>query len=219
MVEKTFPHDELSDDPTHGETVIAENVSFENFLEFFAEQHTEWLIGKVITVVSNNTQHNVILLFLSSLLNLFLGIRSVGRVLLAGVPMHIADDRPAREPDLLVVLNENTHRIKATYVEGPADIVVEIVSPESTDRDRGTKLSEYEAAEVPEYWLIDPLRTEANVYRLGDDGRYHPLPRDSEGRLASQVLPGFALHPDLLWREELPTGNELVELVQHIAGR
>ena len=218
MAEKIFPHDELSDDPIYAETVLADNVSFENFLKFFGNHHAEWLVGKVISVVTNNTKHNVILLFLGSLFNLFLGMRSLGRILLAGVPMHVADDRPAREPDLLIILNENVHRIKETYIEGPADIVVEVVSPESTDRDRGKKLSEYEAAGVPEYWLIDPLRTEANVYGLGEDGRYHPLPKDAEGRLVSRILPGFALHPDLLWREQPPTGSELIELVQRMAG-
>ncbi len=216
MVEKTLPHEARSDDTTYGETVLAENVSFENFLKFFGNHHAEWLVGKVISVVTNNTRHNAILGLLYNLLSLFLGYKHLGRVLLAGVPMKVADRKPAREPDLLIVLNENVHRIKETYLDGPADVVVEIVSPESTHRDRGAKLSEYEAAGVPEYWLLDPLRTEANVYALGDDGRYHPLSKDSEGRLVSQVLPGFALHPDLLWREEPPTGAELVALVQQM---
>jgi Uma2 family endonuclease len=218
MVEKTLPHSAISDDPAYGETVIAENVTFENFLKFFGEQHMEWLLGKVISVVSNNTHHNAILGFLYNIISLFLGYKHLGRVLLAGVPMKIADEKPAREPDLLIVLNENVHRIKETYLDGPADIVVEVVSPESTDRDRGIKLSEYEAAGVPEYWLLDPLRTEANVYALGDDARYHPLSKDSEGRLVSNVLPGFALHPDLLWREP-PTGAQLVTLVEEMVSK
>jgi Uma2 family endonuclease len=215
MIEKIFPHDETANDPAYNETVIAENVTFENFLKFFAEQHTEWLMGKVISVGTNNTRHQTILVLLT-ILNTFLSAKSLGRLLLAGVPMKISDTQPAREPDLLVVLNKNTSRIKETYLEGPADLVVEIVSPESTNRDRGIKLVEYEAARIPEYWLVDPLRTEANVYALGSDGRYHPLPKDAEGRLTSQILPGFALHPDLLWREQPPAGAELVALVQQM---
>jgi Uma2 family endonuclease len=216
MVEKTFPREDFTDDPAYGEIVLADNVTFENFLKFFGNHHAEWLVGKVISVVTNNTQHNAILGLLHNLFSLFLGYKHRGRVLLAGVPMKVAVDKPAREPDLLIVFNENANRIKETYLEGPADIVVEIVSPESTDRDRGAKLAEYEAAGVPEYWLLDPLRTESNVYTLGEDGRYHPLPKDSEGRLVSKMLPGFALHPDLLWREESPTGAELVALVQQM---
>jgi len=216
MVEK-FAERQAMRDPAAGETVIADGVSFENFLKYFAERHTEWLTGKVISVVSNNTRHQMIQMFLATLVNLFLGIKSLGQVLSAGVSMYVGDDRPAREPDLLIILNEHRSRIQPTYLDGPADIVVEIVSPESTVRDRGDKLAEYEAAGVPEYWLFDPLRIEAFMYVLGDDGHYHPQPTDSEGRLVSKVLPGFRLHPALLWRDEPPTGAELIDLVQQMA--
>ena len=213
MVEKFVEHEDMLD-PAEDETIIAEGVSFDNFLKYFGEQHTEWLGGKVISVVSNNTQHQMILSFLLTVLKLYLSFKSLGKVLLAGVPMRIAADRPVREPDLLVLLNEHLSRIQPTFVDGPADIVVEIVSPESNDRDRGKKLREYEAAGVPEYWLFDPQRTEAVIYALGADGHYHPLPVDADGQLHSTVLPGFRLQAALLWRDELPDGAELIQLVQ-----
>jgi Uma2 family endonuclease len=212
MVDRIYPPHEMSD-PAHGEIVVAEGVSFENFLKYFGEQHAEWLVGKVI-IVSNNVQHQAILLFLSNLIDFFLGFKPLGRLLLAGVPMKIWDDRPAREPDLIFVATEHLNRIKPTYLDGAADMVVEIVSPESTARDRGVKLVEYEAAGIPEYWLLDPLHTEAVVYVLGKDGLYHPNSRDAEGRLVSVVLPGLTLHPDVLWGETFPQGMELVALVQ-----
>jgi Uma2 family endonuclease len=217
MVEKFVEHEEMLD-PAEDENIIAEGVSFDNFLKYFGEQHTEWLGGKVISVVSNNTQHQMILGFLYKVLSLFLSLRSLGRILLAGVPMRIAADLPVREPDLLIILNEHVARIQATFIDGPADIVVEIVSPESNDRDRGKKLREYEAAGVPEYWLFDPQRTEAVIYHLGENGHYHPLPVDGDGNLRSNVLPGFRLQASLLWREELPDGAELIQLVQAMVG-
>jgi Uma2 family endonuclease len=42
-------------------------------------------------------------------------------------------------------------------MDGAADIVIELVSPESVHRDYGEKLYEYEQAGVPGYWIIDPL--------------------------------------------------------------
>jgi Uma2 family endonuclease len=217
MVEKFVDHENMLD-PAEDETIIAEGVSFDNFLKYFGEQHTEWLGGKVISVVSNNTQHQMILGFLFTVLSLFLSLRSLGRILLAGVPMRIAADRPVREPDLLILLNDHLTRIQPTFIDGPADIVVEIVSPESNDRDRGKKLREYEAAGVPEYWLFDPQRTEAVIYHLGEDGHYHPLPADANGHLQSKVLPGFKLDAALLWSDELPDGAELIHLVQAMVG-
>jgi len=204
-------------DPAEGETVIAENVSFEHFLKFFGEHHTEWLQGKVISVVSNNTQHQRLLGFLYKLLSLFLDFRPLGEVLLAGIPMKVGD-QPAREPDLIFLLKANATRVKDTYIDGPADIAVEIISPESTERDRGKKFNEYEAAGVQEYWLFDPARQDCSIYALGQDGKYRRLPTDAEGRITSHLLPGFALHPDLLWREEPPNGAELIALVQGMVG-
>ena len=50
--------------------------------------------------------------------------------------------------------SERLDRVHRTYLDGPADLVVEIVSPESAGRDRGEKYYEYEAAGIPEYWLL-----------------------------------------------------------------
>jgi Uma2 family endonuclease len=208
--------DLFTDDPARNETVVAEGVSFENFLEFFAEKRAEWLMGKVILIVTNNTLHQRIQMFLGTLVNLFLGYKSLGQILSAGVSMYISDDQPARQPDLLVILNEHRDRIKTKHIEGPADIAIEIVSPESSKRDRGDKVDEYEAAGVQEYWLFDPLRHDAVIYELGAEGRYHVRPLDSQGRLTSGVLPGFALDPAILWQDEYPAGPDMVALVEQM---
>ncbi len=204
-------------DPFRNETIIAENVPWEEFLTRFSEVHAEWHGGRVIRV-SNNAEHNMLLVVLGTLLNLFLGLKQMGVVLSAGVPMRVREERPHREPDLLVVLNAHRERIKQNYLDGAADLVVEIVSPESDMRDYGDKRVEYEAAGVPEYWLFDPLRRDILVFALGADGRYQRLPRDAQGRVYSVLLPGFAFDPALLWRDELPAGAELIALVQALAG-
>jgi Uma2 family endonuclease len=205
-------------DPAEDETIVAENVSFEEFLVRFSEVHAEWLMGKVIIVVAHNTRHNTIMGFLIFLIQLYLGFKPLGRLLMAGIPMKVNSQQPAREPDILFLTNEHCDRIKTNYVDGIADLVIEVVSPESTERDRGKKLREYETAGVPEYWLIDPLRNEAVLYTLGADGRYHPVAPDAQGRLYSVVLPGLYIIPEWLWRETPPENPELITLVQAMAG-
>lgn len=217
MVDQLNPP-QISDDPARHETAVAEGVSFEDFLKLYSEQHAEWLMGKVILIVSNNVLHQQIQTILITIITLFVGYRGLGRVFSAGFPMYISDDQPAREPDILVVLNENRARIKQNRLEGPADVAVEIVSPESSRRDRGDKLDEYETAGVREYWLFDPLRWEAVIYELGDEGRYHPRSLDEHGRITSAVLAGFALDPALLWDDENLFRINLHELVQGMVG-
>lgn len=196
MVEHIHP------DPTRNETVVAENVSFDDFLILYAEQHAEWLMGKVILIMPNNTPHQRIQMFLGTLINMFLNVAGLGEILSAGTPMHISDNQPAREPDLMVVLLQNRGRIQERWLEGPADIAVEIVSPESTIRDRGDKFIEYQLGGVKEYWLLDPVHQDADFWTLGPDGSYVPRPRDAQGRISSGVLPGFALDPTILWDDE-----------------
>lgn len=211
MTDQTFSQSQSKAQPK----VIAEGVSFEDFVQQYDGQPVEWHAEKVLEIVSNNETHQVLLGFLYTLLNLYLGITKVGKVYLDGYPMFISNDLPAHQPDLLIVLNENLERVQATYLEGAADIVVEIVSPSSEDIDRGEKFIEYEQAGVKEYWLIDPIRDEAFVYVLSADGYYKQRPND--GKLSSTLLDGFELSLDILWDVERPEGLELIQLAQDMA--
>lgn len=196
--------------------VQVQGISFEEFLVKYAGIRAEWSSGKVEVLVTNNTRHNDLVLWLGAVLLLFLARSGLGRVLLAGVPMRfkIEDELRSREPDLMVVLTANLARVTDKYVDGPADFVVEIISPESDSRDRGEKFVEFEAAGVLEYLLIDPLRATATLFQCGPDKRYHPAQPDAQGRIRSAVLPGFALDPAVLWQESLPAGAALIALAE-----
>lgn len=192
--------------------VIHTGLSFADYLREFEGVHAEWLTGQVL-IVTNNVRHQQLLAFLTALLHLYLGFRQVGELLVAGVSMYLSDQQPAREPDLMVVLREHQDRIRPTYLNGAADVVFEIVSPESSERDYGTKYVEYEAAGVTEYWLLDPLRQQAALHRMTGEGYFQRVEPDAGGRLVSTVLSGFALQPEILWQEPLPAGQALIELV------
>lgn len=119
--------------------------------------------------------------------------------------MKTGPDLPGRSPDILFVASENLSRLKKTFLDGPADLVVGIVSPDDPDRDRVEKFGEYEQGGVQEYWLIDLPRRQAEFYALGTDGRYHLLPIDADGIFRSGVLPGLWLRVAWLWQDPKPT--------------
>jgi Uma2 family endonuclease len=96
-------------------------------------------------------------------------------------------------------------RLNKTYYDGAPDVIVEILSPESSTHDRKIKYSEYEAAGVREYWLIDPDHRRADFLRLGAGGRYHPETPDEHGVFRSAAFPGFWLKTDWLWQDPLPS--------------
>ena len=94
--------------------------------------------------------------------------------------------------------------MKEQYFEGAADLVIEIISPESITRDTQDKFEEYEAAGVKEYWIIDPDRRTANFYGYDETGKYRLLPLSTGGRFESRVIEGLWINTDWLWQEELP---------------
>ncbi len=202
------------------ETITSETLSFEEYLRQFSSREgimSEWLGGEVaIYPVTNNLAHQRLLYVLSFLLHYFLSQKQLGQLVFMGLPMKYSESQPAREPDLMVLLNEHADRLRPTYVEGIADVVIEIVSPESVARDRGDKFAEYEKAGVPEYWLLDPIRSEALIYALDAQGTYERIPLDDEERILSRVLPGFAVSQAFLWRPTLPDAVELIAEAQKL---
>lgn len=207
MTDQTYPH-------LQQPVVLEEGLTFDEYFAKYEGQNTEWHAGKVVQKVSNNTQHQFISLFLTTLLTLYLSSVKVGKLLVDGVPMYISDDVPARQPDLMVIFNDKLDNIKPTRFEGPADIVIEIVSPSSGAEDRGVKFLEYESAGVTEYWLIDPIREEADIYALQDGETYKRLPEHPQGHIRSSVLEKFVLESSILWQDDLPAGIEILPLVQ-----
>jgi Uma2 family endonuclease len=132
----------------------------------------------------------------------------LGLVYLAPFKMHLSSRRTGREPDLVFLKAEHAARAHHTYLNGPADLVVEIVSPESVQRDYRTKRAEYEAAGIPEYWIVDPMRHETQFNQLGADGRYRIGTVDVHGIYASPVVAGLRLRVSWLWQRPLPTIKE-----------
>ena len=118
--------------------------------------------------------------------------------------MKFGDKVKGREPDIFFVANENFERLNEKYCDGAADLVVEIISPESVIRDTEDKFEEYEAAGVKEYWIINPNRRTAIFYGYDQNRKYKMLPISPDGNFESLIIEGLWLKVDWLWQEELP---------------
>jgi len=191
-------------------------VSFDAFLEWMDEDtHAELVDGEIVMASPTSVEHQDIRDFLLGIMGLYLVVHPLGKLLSAPFIIRIPSHLNGREPDILFVKSEHLSRLKPTFLDGPADLVVEITSPESYARDRGAKFVEYEASGIPEYWLIDPLRQVAEFYHLDPDGRYRSAALDTDGRYFSGVLDGFWLKPDWLWQRPLP---DISWAAAHIGG-
>jgi hypothetical protein len=109
MAEQSHPRT-FADDPAQHETVVADGVSFENFLGFFADKHAEWLMGKVILIVTNNTRHQMLQGFLYNLISYFLGVKKIGRILMAGVREYWLIDPQRTASDIWELSGDGRYR-------------------------------------------------------------------------------------------------------------
>ena len=192
-------------------TLSPRKLTYEEFLEWDGEnQHVEWVDGEIIPMAPIGDVHQDIGGWLICLLSLHNQAHHLGTIRYEPFQMKTGPDLPGRSPDIFFVAKRNSSRLKKTYMDGPADLVVEIISPGSGSVDRGEKYFEYEEGGVREYWLIDPRRKQAEFYQLGRDKRFHLMPV-TDGVFRSAVMKGVWLEVDWLWQNPLPPAPEIWE--------
>ena len=97
------------------------------------------------------------------------------------------------QPDMLFVSNERRHIFDGHGVTGAPDLVVEVHSESTRQRDLNVKLSVYARNGVREAWMAD-LRAET-VSKYVGDGRTMTLAQVYAANevLTSEVMPGVAI--------------------------
>ncbi len=94
------------------------------------------------------------------------------RVFVAPVDVVLSRDTVV-QPDVVVVCDP-AKTADRQRVQGAPDLVVEVLSPSTSIKDRREKRALYEAHGVPEYLIVDPAERYAEYFRLGADHRYGP---------------------------------------------
>jgi Uma2 family endonuclease len=175
----------------------------------------EWVNGEGIKFVPPDPEHGIASFLAARLLADFVELFDLGVVLHSPLEMRLEMIPSSREPDVLFIARDHLHRIGPTRIEGPVDVAVEFISPDSVRRDRVEKLAEYEAAGIMEYWLFDARRGKerSDFYRLNAQGRYELVPLDADGRYHSVVVPRFWLRPEWLWQIPRPKVRSLLDQI------
>jgi Uma2 family endonuclease len=148
----------------------------------------EYSNGSVEVLPMPTTSHQLIVAFLYGRLLAYSAIAG-GLALFAPLRVRV---RPGgyREPDVVFMTAENLGRCGEPFWDG-ADLVMEVVSDENRRHDLDTKRTEYAAAGIPEYWVVDPQEKRVTVLRF-DGSTYAEHGVFGPGEVAgSALLPGF----------------------------
>jgi Uma2 family endonuclease len=159
----------------------------------------EFINGKTIVHSPASDRHNNARNNLFRLLSAFVIARSLG--LVRDEKALIGMTRNDYEPDLCFWGTAKAATIAPEQLVYPVpDLVCEVLSPSTDDRDRGVKFEDYATHGVGEYWMIDPVMRTVEQYRL-HDGRFELHRLVTGGTIASIVVAGFEIPHESLFDE------------------
>ena len=102
--------------------------------------------------------------------NLYFALRTMleepgyGWVTFAPIGVEFPDTEEGVQPDVLFVEKAREDIIVKEGIRGPPDLIVEIGSPSTAERDRTIKLKLYRRQGVPQYWIVDPETNTIDVW-------------------------------------------------------
>jgi Uma2 family endonuclease len=184
-------------------------MSYEEFLTLPREVHGDWIDGQVVLKGASTDRHQDVLGLLAAAMRCWLEAHHAGRSLL-NFQMRALPKGPGREVEYLCLTHQHyRERVREMFVAGPADVVFEILSNATRERDLQMR-AEYALGGVPEYWLIDPEQKWVEVCRLTSNGTYETACDGSSGVLKSEVFPGLWFRTEWLLEEPSPRIDTLL---------
>ncbi|MDB5389176.1 MAG: hypothetical protein JWM11_4822 [Planctomycetaceae bacterium] len=191
-------------------------MSEDRFVDWTMAQEkvrAEWVNGEVIFMSPVSARHVRLFVWLLTLLDSFSRRRKLGEVFGSEfiTRMQTPSGISRRLPDIMFVTRERRNLILKNHLEGPPDLAVEIVSPESINRDWIEKRAEYETGGVREYWIIDPDAKKFEAFTLSPQGKLVSIYNQPAGAFASIVLPGLQFQIEWLWDENPPDQYDILK--------
>ena len=166
--------------------------ALERFLALPEGTPCQLIAGELVMSPVPNPLHQHIIGHFSMQLLQFVKAACLGQVFIA--PLDVAlDERSIFQPDILFISKEKAFLIGERMIEGPPDLVVEVLSPSSAYHDLRTKFRAYQQAGVQEYWIADPERRSVEVF-ANREGKFQlHQEAEGEGTVQSVLLPEFSV--------------------------
>ena len=178
-------------------------LTYEDFVLFPDDgKRHELIAGEHYVTASPNMRHQQISMNLTLMIGSWLEAHPQGRLFYA--PFDVVFSKfDVVEPDVLYVSNERSNVLSAANVQGAPDLVIEIGSPSTRQRDETIKRRLYERSHVPEYWIVDPDIEVVRVYQRSGDSFARPieLSHETDDVLTTDLLRGLELPLTRIFRE------------------
>ncbi len=158
------------------------------------DQKAEFINGEIIMHSPVKRNHLNVVGNLFTLLRVYVISRDLGQV--DSEKALISLTRNDYEPDICFWGKEKAKFFHENQMQHPApDLIVEVLSKGTVDRDRGIKFKDYAAHGVGEYWIVDPLKETVEKYILDIDTMEYDEPVFIHPKqvIDSNVVDGFVI--------------------------
>ena len=182
-------------------TNVKQKLTFEEYLNYDdgTDNRYEFVDGELILMNPPIGRHSLIIRLISKVFESEIERLALDWLTLTDIGVRTAFSR-SRIPDLSVVTREQIEPYinVSAILETPQILVVEVVSPESVNRDYRYKRSEYAGAGISEYWIIDQAEKKVTVLKLVEGFYEEQVYRHNE-QIVSVTFPDLVITVEQLW--------------------
>ena len=163
----------------------------EDFMSLPEGARAELIEGEIYVSPSPRPWHQIVLLNIATAFRAFVLSGRFGQTFVAPLDVHLPSGDIV-QPDVIFVSNANQSIIQ-DWIRGTPDLLVEVISPGSPERDRIVKRRLYAENGVKEYWIVDPEARSVEVLTVADGAYVSHGYFEGEGAVTSRVLGDLSL--------------------------
>ena len=187
-------------DPLEWENVIPdkENYTIEDYEKLPEGSLYQLINGALVMTPAPIVYHQRISRTLGFKLYAFVEKNALGEVFYAPIDVQFSENN-VYQPDIVFIHRDREEIIGEKRIEGPPDIVIEILSPSTAYMDLREKYEVYEKCGVREYWIADPKIKKVEVFEnINNKFQLNNEARET-GTVSSKFLEGFTVELEIIF--------------------
>jgi Uma2 family endonuclease len=166
--------------------------TYEDYLLLPEDRRYEIIDGDLFMTPAPGTSHQRLIGRLYHYLDDHVRTGKLGEVLMAPCDV-VLSPTDVVQPDLLFVATGRSAIVGEKFITAAPDLVVEVLSPSTEDRDRTVKTKLYARFGVRELWIADPDTKRIEIFTNPGDGFRQEAVFGLGTVLRSTLLPGLEI--------------------------
>ena len=188
----------VSAEPVSQNGPATSRLTYEDYQKTSDDKRYELLNGALTQPPAPNTAHQSVQAELGWRMARFIREGGLGHLFFAPTDV-VLSRTDVVQPDLLFISSERVDIITPANIQGAPDLIVEIRSDSTAERDESFKRQLYADFGVKEYWLVDPEAATISVLLLGEKGYAEAATYTAGQTLTSPMLDGLFINLDDLF--------------------